>query len=150
MRLIFSILSLAILFSACNKDDNNQAEIDDNIIKQYLLDNNLDAEKHSSGLYYIIIVPGGGPSPDINSSITIRYKGYFISGEVFDETSGSSTATFPLNALIEGWQIGIPLLKHGGAGQFFIPSELGYGNQQKGSIPANSVLIFDIELVDFD
>lgn len=146
--LAFSFISLAILFSACNKED--QAEIDDNIITQYLQDNNLDAEKHSSGLYYIITEPGSGPSPDINSNITIRYKGYFTSGEVFDETSGSSTATFPLAALIQGWQIGIPLLKHGGSGQFFIPSELGYGNQQKGSIPANSVLIFDIDLVDFD
>lgn len=149
MKYLFTLITLAVLFAGCNKDDD-QAEVDDNIIKQYLSDNNLDAEKHSSGLYYIITEPGSGQNPDINSDITIRYKGYFISGEVFDETSGNSTATFPLSALIQGWQIGIPLLKHGGSGQFFIPSELGYGDQQKGSIPANSVLIFDIDLVDFD
>ncbi|MEZ5195393.1 MAG: hypothetical protein R2764_03020 [Bacteroidales bacterium] len=119
MKYIFSIIAFAVLFVGCSTDDD-QAEIDENIIKQYLSDNNLESEKHSSGLYYRITEPGGGSSPDINSNITIRYKGYFISGEVFDETTGNSTATFPLSALIQGWQIGIPLLKHGGSGQFFI------------------------------
>ncbi|OQX80726.1 MAG: peptidylprolyl isomerase, partial [Bacteroidetes bacterium 4484_249] len=60
------------------------------------------------------------------------------------------TISFPLTAVIKGWQIGVPLLKQGGEGLFFIPSELGYGSQGTGSIPGNSVLIFDIGLADIN
>ncbi|MBK8706215.1 MAG: FKBP-type peptidyl-prolyl cis-trans isomerase [Saprospiraceae bacterium] len=51
-------------------------------------------------------------------------------------------------SLIKGWQIGLPLLKEGGRGTFFLPSELGYGDNPRPGIPANAVLIFDIDLVD--
>jgi FKBP-type peptidyl-prolyl cis-trans isomerase FkpA/FKBP-type peptidyl-prolyl cis-trans isomerase FklB len=50
--------------------------------------------------------------------------------------------------LIKGWQIGIPLMKKGGKATFYVPSELGYGGNDMGAIPPNSILIFDIELID--
>ena len=147
MKYILLIPILLILLS-CNKEDS-QTEKDDQIIRDYLSENNIDATKHSSGLYYIITVIGTGNNPNANSEVTVRYKGYLTDGTIFDQTDGSSTATFGLGSLIEGWKIGIPLLKEGGAGTFFIPSALGYGSQGSGSIPANSVIIFDIELVSF-
>jgi FKBP-type peptidyl-prolyl cis-trans isomerase len=56
---------------------------------------------------------------------------------------------YPLSGLIKGWQIGIPKLEKRGKGTFFIPSGLAYGNKDAGTIPANSVLIFDIYLANF-
>ena len=147
MKYILFIPVLLILLS-CNKDDS-QAEKDDQIIRDYLSDNNIDAIKHSSGLYYTITVEGDGDHPNANSTVTVRYTGYLTDGTIFDQTDGSSTATFGLSSLIEGWKIGIPLLKPEGEGTFFIPSALGYGSQGSGSIPANSVIIFDIDLVNF-
>ncbi len=79
----------------------------------------------------------------------VKYKGYLTDGTVFDQTTGSLSATFSLSGLIEGWQEGIPLLKKGGKGTFFLPSALGYGPSGAGSIPPNTVLIFEIELLDF-
>ena len=147
MKYILFIPILLFLLS-CNKEDS-QTEKDDQIIRDYLSENNIDATKHSSGLYYTITVEGDGNHPNANSEVTVRYKGYLTDGTIFDQTEGSSTATFGLGSLIEGWKIGIPLLKEGGAGIFLIPSALGYGSQGSGSIPANSVIIFDIELVSF-
>ena len=148
MRYLTFLIVAVVLFSACDKE--SQEDIDDEIIQQYLSDNSIDATKDDSGIYYIITEEGTGDHPDINSEVTVRYKGYLTDGTVFDETTGNSTATFPLSGLIRGWQIGIPKLKQGGKGTFFIPSDLGYGDQATGNIPANSVLIFDIELVSFD
>jgi FKBP-type peptidyl-prolyl cis-trans isomerase len=107
------------------------------------------AQSTASGLYYIITQEGTGDHPTLQSTVKVRYKGYRLNGDVFDQTSGTSTATFPLTQLILGWQEGIPLLKKGGKGTFFCPSDLAYGSQQVGDIPPNSVLIFEIELVDF-
>ncbi|MFN9955636.1 MAG: FKBP-type peptidyl-prolyl cis-trans isomerase, partial [bacterium] len=72
-----------------------------------------------------------------------------LDGTIFDQTTGNQTATFPLANLIPGWQEGIPLLQKGGKGTFLLPSALGYGPNPVGPIPANSVLIFEIELIDF-
>jgi FKBP-type peptidyl-prolyl cis-trans isomerase FkpA len=151
MKYISLILVLLIVAFSCKKSDEeeNKNLTDDEKIQQYLDENSINATKHESGLYYTIEDPGSGGSPDQNSIVEVRYKGYLLDGTVFDETSGSSTVSFSLSILIEGWQIGIPLMQKGGSGTFFLPSSLGYGNNQVGDIPPNSVLIFEIELVDF-
>jgi FKBP-type peptidyl-prolyl cis-trans isomerase len=144
--ILFGIL--AVLFTACKKD-NNQDEIDDQIIRDYLTQHNIDAVKDPSGLYYVIDVEGTGGHPESDAEVSVLYKGMLTNGNVFDETSGNAPVSFPLQNLIEGWQIGIPLLQKGGSGTFYIPSRLGYGSRVLPDIPANSVLIFDITLVDF-
>jgi len=140
---------LIVILIACNKDDNDQAELDDQIIKDYLAKHNLDATKHASGLYYMITQEGTGVKPNINSKVTLTYKGYFTDGSVFDQ-SGNNPFTSYLVNLIEGWQIGIPLFKNGSHGTLFIPSDLGYGENGGGSIPGNTVLIFDIVLIEVE
>lgn len=146
MKKIIVVFFLSLIFiSSCKKD---QIKLDDDIIQDYLQENNIDAQKHESGLYYLITLEGDGEFPDTNSDVTVKYKGYLTDGEVFDET-GDEAVTFNLSQLISGWKIGIPLLSRGGQGIFFIPSNLGYGEYQAGVIPPNSVLIFEIELIDF-
>lgn len=126
-------------------------EIDNRIqttIDQYISDNNLTASETPEGLFYVLNEPGGAAKPNIESSIEINYVGKFIDGEIFDQ-SGDNPANFPLSNLIRGWQIGIPLMGRGGDGVFIIPPQLGYGEDGRATIPGNSVLIFDIELLDF-
>ncbi|NOX47684.1 MAG: peptidylprolyl isomerase [Chlorobi bacterium] len=140
---------IIVLMAGCKKDSEKQAEADDKVILDYLADNDLSATKHESGMYYIINAEGNGYSPSSNSVVEVKYKGYLTNGTVFDETEGNSSATMNLSGLITGWRIGLPMLKKGGKGTFFIPSALGYGSNATGNIPENSVLIFEIELIDF-
>lgn len=129
---------------ACNKDD--QGVEDEMLIKTYLMDNNLQAEKTESGLYYIITLPGNNEHPTPSNNVHISYVGSLLNGNVFDS---NLSATFPLGNLIEGMKEGISLLGKGGVGTFYIPSGLGYGETAKQGIPANSVLIFDVTLIGF-
>ena len=152
MRRIIFVLTLlpALFLSSCSKEEGvNQTEIDQELILEYLVENNIDAEEHESGLFYQVTREGNGEKPNLQHTVTVKYKGYLLNGNVFDQTKGDDTISFPLGNLIPGWQIGIPLIDKGGAATLFVPSALGYGQQGVGSIPPNSVLIFDIDLVDF-
>ncbi len=148
LTVLFLLLIAIATTSSCKKeeDNNEQAEIDKGLIEQYIADNQLNAQSTSSGLYYVITTAGGNDHPTIYSTVTVAYKGYLLNGEVFDE---SLVFTSPLSSLIPGWKEGIPLIGNGGKIKLLVPSALGYGSSQAGSIPANSVLIFDITLYDF-
>jgi len=140
------LLLLLPLAFACNKEER-QAEEDRQIILDYIADNNLDAIEGGQGLFYVIDNQGGGSQPNINSTVTVGYQGFFTDGSIFDQ-SGAGGATFPLSGVIRGWQIGIPLFQEGGTGTLLIPSALGYGENGTSGIPGNSVLIFNIDLID--
>ena len=141
-------LTLIMLILSCSKN-KDYTQIDEDIIQEYIADNNLDAVATGSGLYYVIETTGNGVFPDLSSVVTVAYTGKLTDGIIFDQSS-SVGISFPLTNVIQGWQEGIPLFSEGGTGKLLIPSALGYGNNAIGSIPANSVLIFDIELLDVD
>lgn len=143
------LISSAVLFLAgCNKKNaEEQAAIDDQLIQDYIIVNNLVAEKDPSGLYVVIDQQGTGPTCNSSSDVRVAYTGYYTDGEIFDGSS-SQGVTFNLSGVIEGWKIGIPYFREGGSGKLLIPSALGYGPSGQGSIPPNSVLIFDIELIE--
>lgn len=144
MQRILLLVMVVLGLNACKKD---QFDIDQEIIASYVADNNLAAEKTTSGLWYVIEDPGSGDSPTLLDEVSVHYKGYLTDGTIFDQT-GSQPAQFPLANVIQGWQEGIPLFKEGGKGLLLIPSSLGYGNRSVGDIPANSVLIFEVELIE--
>jgi FKBP-type peptidyl-prolyl cis-trans isomerase FkpA len=104
-----------------------------------------------SGLQYEVIKDADGAKPDADSIVRVNYEGTLIDGKVFDNSyERGSPAEFPLNQVISGWTEGIQLMSPGSRYKFYIPPELGYGDQPVGNglIPANSVLIFDVELLD--
>ncbi len=136
------------IFNTCNKSVD-YTQLDEDIILQYISDNNLNAEPTGSGLYYVINSTGNGEFPNINSLVTVAYKGTLTDGTTFDQSS-SNGVTFPLSNVIQGWQEGIPLFSEGGSGILLIPSALGYGSQSVGNIPENSVLIFEVTLLNVD
>ncbi|MFT4522723.1 MAG: FKBP-type peptidyl-prolyl cis-trans isomerase FkpA [Bacteroidia bacterium] len=144
--------SLSMLSSSCNSDDFDptaQLIKDKQIIKDYLAEKNLTAVETASGLHYLEVEEGVGDHPSPQSKVEVLYKGYFTSGQSFDQTTGRNTITFSLQSVIKGWTEGIQLMKRGGKATLFLPSELGYGRNPPSGIPANAVLIFDVELVQF-
>ena len=146
MKNLGFIIIVIFVFISCNEEDPiaEQLENDIELIKEYLKQNNLLAESTSSGVYYIIEEKGTGNSPDINSIVEVNYKGSLLNGNVFGE---GTVKDKPLYSYIKGWQVGIPKFSEGGYGIIIIPSGLGYGSVEKTSIPANSVLIFEIQLI---
>lgn len=148
MKNILYILLLLFVTVSCGKDETSeQIDADDKIINDYLTENNLTATKDESGVYYTITKEGNGGHPNLTHTIVVDYKGSLLNGTVFDESANA--VELPLSNLIVGFQIGASKLRPGGSGIFYIPSQLGYGNKQVGEIPPNSVLIFEIELVEF-
>lgn len=147
MKFLPFAVALILLVSSCAKN-TDQTETDDQAINNYLVSKNLTAKKDPSGLYWIMNVEGTGTMPTVASTVEVKYKGSLLNGTVFDQTATDKTFTYALSGLIMGWQIGIPLMKEGGKATLLIPSQLGYGGANLGVIPPNSVLLFEIELID--
>jgi FKBP-type peptidyl-prolyl cis-trans isomerase len=103
-----------------------------------------------SGLQYEVVSEGTGPKPQASDTVSVHYEGTLINGEVFDSSYARNEPTeFALEEVIPGWTEGIQLMSVGGTYRFFIPSGLAYGEQGYGNIiPANSTLIFKVELLE--
>lgn len=103
----------------------------------------------ASGLQYIITTEGTGKSPKATDTVKVHYTGKLTNGEKFDSSvDRGEPAEFPLNGVIKGWTEGLQLLKTGGKAKLFIPADLAYGEMPRPGIPGNSVLVFDVELLD--
>lgn len=109
--------------------------------------NGMTVQTHSSGMLYQIVNPGSGLTPSLTSRVSVRYTGKLMNGTIFDSNTGVPVQ-FLLNQVIAGWQLGLPLIKKGGTIRLIIPSSLAYGCSATGPIPGDSVLYFEIELVD--
>lgn len=102
----------------------------------------------ASGLQYEVVKEGTGAIPIDTSSVTVHYRGALIDGTVFEDSyKNNQPATFKVNEVIPGWAEALMLMKEGATYKLYIPSELGFGAMGGGPIPANSVLIFDVELI---
>lgn len=148
-------MSVALFFMGCVKNTScepRSVESEENEMLAFATRNNLSVTRHSSGVYYQVLEQGSGATPTINSRISIIYSGQFLDGTVFDEqTTANNTPAnpaWPLNSLIQGWQIGLPLIQKGGRIRLIIPSSYGYGCNPYFSIPGNSILYFEVQLVD--
>jgi len=150
LKRVLVIAVLVVVVASCKKDVTDYGPIDKKIIQTYLKTNGLTADSTASGLYYIITNPGGANHPNINSSVSVNYKGYLTDGTVFDQSyTAGKPSNFVLANVLMGWQEGLQLIGLKGKIKLLVPSSLGYGSTAKTNIPANSVLIFDVELVEF-
>ena len=105
----------------------------------------------ASGLQYKVLAEGSGDSPKATDTVKVHYEGRLISGSVFDSSiARGEPVSFPLNGVIPGWSEGVQLMKVGSKFQFTIPSALAYGPAGTGPIPPNSVLVFDVELLEIN
>jgi FKBP-type peptidyl-prolyl cis-trans isomerase FklB len=104
----------------------------------------------ASGLQYKILAAGDKKAPAIGptDSVTVEYRGKLMNGTEFDSSySRGVPATFPVNGVIKGWQEALVMMKPGAKWQLFIPPELAYGTRSQQKIPANSLLIFEVNVV---
>jgi len=102
-----------------------------------------------SGLQYKVLKEGAGAQPKSSDSVTVNYRGTLLDGTEFDSSyKRGEPATFPVGGVIKGWTEALQLMKVGSKFQLFIPASLAYGEQGRPGIPPNSVLIFEVELMD--
>ena len=104
----------------------------------------------ASGLEYKVIKAGDSKAPLISATdeVSVNYRGKLIDGTEFDSSySRGQPATFPANGVIKGWQEALVMMRPGAHWQLFVPPELAYGPAPRPGIPANSALIFDIDVI---
>lgn len=160
MKFSWCLLLMGMMFSGCLKSDKGCPYKESNItapateqqqVEAYLSANGITAVKHASGLYYQIVSNGSAVTPQLCSSVSVGYTGKLANGTVFDT---QNLISFDLGRVIEGWKKGLQLIQKGGQIKLYIPPSLGYGaNDVKNNsgaviIPANSMLIFDVEIFD--
>ena len=161
MKRFFAFVSAVALLSSCSKKVDNKCQYDPCAIaapaaevtqlEAYLSSNSITATKHCSGMYYTIDAAGSGTSATACSTVGVTYKGQLTNGNVFDQR----TTSFGLDQVIAAWTKGVPLIKTGGKIKLYCPPSLAYGSQVVRDpvtgntvIPANSILIFEVELIN--
>lgn len=167
MRSIVSVFLVAILagFTGCLPDPEKvctktvdtaplgipPALLDRDVaaIDLFLTTNKITAVKDPQGVRYTVTEQGSGSdTPCLESRIRVVYTGKLMTtGAIFD--AAAAPVEFSLLGLIPGWQIAFPKLTRGSKATLYIPSVLAYGAQAVGKIPANSNLIFEVELIGF-
>jgi FKBP-type peptidyl-prolyl cis-trans isomerase FklB len=103
-----------------------------------------------SGLQYLVIRQGNGPSPTLNDTVRCNYRGVLLNGTEFDNSAqGGGPAEFRVNEVIAGWQEALQKMRVGDKWQLYVPPKLAYDENPRGPlIEPNSLLVFDIELVE--
>jgi peptidylprolyl isomerase len=151
--LLAAVGATGLLSTACKKDEESTPQdysaIDDAIITKYITDNSITtAQKQPSGLYYVPILTNANAERAVaGKTVTVVYTGRFMDGRVFD-ASALTGFRFGLGngEVIKGWDEGIALMHKGDKATLLIPSALAYGSSGRSSIPANTVLRFEVEL----
>jgi FKBP-type peptidyl-prolyl cis-trans isomerase FkpA len=130
--------------SATGKDNKEKGE-------KFLSNNKTKTgvKSTASGLQYEVITMGKGNKPKATDSVKVQYKGTLLDGTEFDSSyKRNQAAEFPVNGVIKGWTEALQLMPVGSKWKLYIPSELAYGEHGRPGIPANSLLTFEVELVD--
>jgi FKBP-type peptidyl-prolyl cis-trans isomerase len=137
--------------NAKKEAEMSQKSFDEKVKRdEYLKANNISQAANPSGLIAIVSQEGAGAKPSIGQKVTVHYTGYLLDGTKFDSSVDRGqpfTFTIGKGQVIQGWDEGIALLSPGAKAKLIIPSSIGYGGRNMGSIPPYSTLIFDVELL---
>jgi FKBP-type peptidyl-prolyl cis-trans isomerase FkpA len=140
--LLFSIAS-------CTTYSERDLASFDNQIKEYLDSTGLEMERTEDGLYYTIVEEGEGEEfIGYKDQVTFYYKGSFLTGNSFQVISKNDPLSFKVSQLIIGWQDALMMLKKGGSIHIIIPPQLGYADQSSSIIPANTILEYELTVLD--
>ena len=150
--IVFSVaLALTLIYVGCSKSGSSNActpttkAEDDAKMVAYMAANGITGTKDPSGMYYQIIAEGTGNKPNVNSRVNATYVGKLTDNTTFD--SGTNIQ-FMLSGVVPGWQIGLSKIAAGGKIKLVIPPYLAYGCTSSTAIPGNSVLYFEVDLLN--
>lgn len=166
-KITFAATAAAILLLAgCGQNDKKVSELEERV--RYLESKDPkfshafqleeiaklfpSAQSTESGLHYIVEKEGEGESPESGQMVTAHYHGTLLDGEVFDSSvTRGQPFSFPvgMGRVIKGWDEAFLEMKKGEKRKLILPAKIAYGQRAAGSIPANSILVFDVELLDF-
>ena len=143
---------LGPLFNYYTLPPKTQQEKDENLIIEYLAEEQISAVRVGNGVYLDMITPGEGESIESHSRVTTHYEGAFLNGKVFDSSyRKNKPLTMRANQGVEGWRITLQQLRVGGKCVAYIPSTLGYGKRgYPPVIPAHTNLKFTIEVLGIE
>ena len=146
-RSVMASLQQRIRDKAKNEGETNLKKADEFLAKNKK--ENSDIKETPTGLQYRVLREGNGDSPVAEDRVKVHYAGKLIDGTQFDSSYDRGDPTeFGLNQVIKGWTEGLQLMKVGAKYEFFIHPKIAYGSRPRPTIPANSVLIFEVELLD--
>lgn len=138
IRLLLTLIIAGALIASCGSSKET-TKGEDSMIKT------------ASGLQYIDIEEGTGSSPAKGQTCVVHYHGTLLDGTVFDSSKERGQPfEFQIGEgrVIKGWDEGVMTMKIGGKRKLVVPPDLAYGPRQMGKIPANSTLVFEVELLD--
>ncbi len=142
--LFVALLSLS--FASCDSYSDEEIKGFDTKIEKYLKRKNIQCEKSASGLYYKILEEGEGDFIQFTDKVMVKYKGSFMSGETFDEQT--EPIELAVSQQINAWKEIMLQLKKGSKAYLVAPPQLGYGGYKIEKVPPNSILIFELEVVE--
>lgn len=154
---LVSVKSAAEMQKEHEQKSAAQKGIDEKLLQEYFAQHNIKATRTADGLYYSIEKEGNGPKANPGDTVVVNYTGKTMDGKTFDSNVDPQfqhvqpfTFMVGMHQVIPGWDEGFTILKQGTKGTLYIPSGLAYGERSPdpAHIPANSILIFDVELVD--
>lgn len=144
----FVLLAIAAAFSACKTySDDDKASFDQKI-DQLIQKKGWKMAETGSGLFIEQLSEGTGEEIQYESIVVLQYKGKLLNGTTVDRSLPGKPLESKLNGLIAGFQEALLGQKKGAKMRLIIPPQLGYGDEAYGKIPANSILVFEIEVVD--
>lgn len=144
MKSFFYLTFASIVLFGCSTYNEDEIDSFDKQIRKYLNDKNIDCQRSNSGLYYKIIEPGKGDLIKYTDHVSFTYKGEFLDGKIFDNET--KPVEFEVKQLIGAWKEIMIELKPGGKAFLVAPPQLGYGDRELDDIPANSILVYNLEV----
>jgi len=145
MNYLLILCSLVILSSCSTYSDQEKDDFDEKI-NTYLGEKGIETKRSESGVYYKIIEQGEGRKVLFKDVISFKYRGELLNGLVFDEQK--EPVEYRLGQLIACWKEVILELNEGGKAFLISPPQQGYGNHELEDIPQNSILVFELEVVE--
>ena len=146
MKIALFFFSSIFLFVACQTYSEQDKITFDKEIQSYLKENGLKLEKTSSGLYRKIMSKNEGKLIQYTDSVSISYKGKLLNGKIIDNQV--KPKTFSVNELIAGWKEALLSSRKNDEIVMVVPPHLGYGDRVLTDIPVNSILYFEMKVVD--
>ena len=148
MKRIYTLVFASFLLFNCTSDEK-RLEMQMDSILEWIDESGLEFTASGSGLYYHV-EQAGNPNriPDSTNDVSFKHVGYLLDSSIFSNGWNASNY-IPLPALVEGFQEGLKIIGEGGRAVIIFPSNLGYGDNERATIPAYSPLIFRVELVSY-